>query len=200
MLIIVNDIFAYLAGRLRVVALNPVTSMKRIFWICRFLLWAHSSHLAEPQEDLGGVHRGVSLNDDLCLLRGKVHGAVRLAHLPEKGGLQLPDSGLNCAPFSPHLSFIVEKLCTPFQDLTIWGSLTCERSPIYETRVFTLLELAEEMPGPLEEMVHLLQSTLPTHLWEQLQAWRVHALPVQLHAISMAVFASLISPFGEHVT
>ena len=54
-----------------------------------------------------------------------------------------------------------------------------------------------EMPGPLEETLALLHAILPGHLWDTIQTWSVTAMPVQLHAISMACFASLISPFGE---
>ena len=54
-----------------------------------------------------------------------------------------------------------------------------------------------ELPGPLEELLALLHSLLPAPAWERLQGWSVTVMPVQLHAIYMSGFASLISPFGE---
>jgi phosphatidate cytidylyltransferase len=86
-------------------------------------------------------------------------------------------------------------LTCPRKDLSL-GPLACAPSPIFQTRIFTTQELAVELPGPLEEIMLLLHSILPTHMWEALQAATITAMPVQLHAITMACFASLISPFG----
>lgn len=85
------------------------------------------------------------------------------------------------------------------QDLSILGSLNCEDDPLYEARSFTVYDLDPWVPDIILEPVADLtrQPWVPRWLVEDIKAVSFTAQPVQLHACALAVFASLIGPFGR---
>eukprot|EP00873_Tetraselmis_striata_P027432 jgi/Tetstr1/447696/TSEL_035053.t1 len=89
-------------------------------------------------------------------------------------------------------------LTCPRQDLSILGSLNCEDDPLYEARSFTVYDLDPWVPDIILEPVADLtrQPWVPRWLVEDIKAVSFTAQPVQLHACALAVFASLIGPFG----
>jgi len=86
-------------------------------------------------------------------------------------------------------------LTCPRRDLSL-GRLHCPADPIFRERSWSLMEAAEELPGPLEEVLGLMQAALPRHLAQKISDVRFTAMPVQLHAMMFAIFASVIAPFG----
>ncbi|KAG1678151.1 hypothetical protein FOA52_016087 [Chlamydomonas sp. UWO 241] len=86
-------------------------------------------------------------------------------------------------------------MACPREDLSL-GPLSCVPSPVFQDRSFTLQELAEEMPGPLEEMLQVSRWLLPSAAVGVMDSWSWTLLPLQLHAVPMSIFASLICPFG----
>ncbi len=108
MLIIVNDIFAYLAGEvvhmgqhlpawpLFIYVPSRELSLFQILILFTFsespfphphrlFLRAHPPHPAQPQEDLGGLHWRICMHPGLCFLFVVGHCPVQLADLPQEG-------------------------------------------------------------------------------------------------------------------
>lgn len=86
-------------------------------------------------------------------------------------------------------------LTCPRLDLSL-GPLDCNPGPIFQDRAFFPYDIAAELPGPLEEILALAQALLPSDQWNTFMSSSITVMPVQLHAMVMSIFASLISPFG----
>eukprot|EP00951_Prasinocladus_malaysianus_P017719 scaffold140182_cov46-Prasinocladus_malaysianus.AAC.1 len=84
------------------------------------------------------------------------------------------------------------------QDLSI-GALNCEPDPLYEPTQFSIYDIDPWVPDfviePVVELTH--QPWFPASIVEKVKAATFTAKPIQLHACALAVFASIIGPFGE---
>jgi len=67
----------------------------------------------------------------------------------------------------------------PRTDLGL-GPLSCEPSPVFQDRTYTLQEVAETMPGPLEELLVVARWLLPTKAMAAMDSWTCVAKPLQV--------------------
>jgi hypothetical protein len=83
------------------------------------------------------------------------------------------------------------------QDLSL-GSLDCNPADIYKPQVYTLDGLVGSLPeeGPSRQLADLAVGLLPQRTAHWLRTAQWQAEPMQLHAMVLAVFASIVSPFG----
>lgn len=79
------------------------------------------------------------------------------------------------------------------QDLSL-GRLDCTPDPIFTPTTYTLQDL---MPAQVLELARLAAQQLPVGLVAQLVGLKVVMKPIAVHAMVLAVFASLVAPFGE---
>uniref|UniRef100_A0A061S1F2 Phosphatidate cytidylyltransferase n=1 Tax=Tetraselmis sp. GSL018 TaxID=582737 RepID=A0A061S1F2_9CHLO len=88
-------------------------------------------------------------------------------------------------------------LTCPRTDLSI-GYLSCPDDPLYQPRVFTLRDLDPWVPDVvIEHLADLArQPWAPQWLIGSVMSVEITAQPIQIHACFLAVFASLIGPFG----
>ncbi len=82
------------------------------------------------------------------------------------------------------------------QDLSL-GALNCTRDEIYLPKRYTWADLDEFTPDPIIDQLPTLLAYLPPRLRELLLSASFTAMPIQIHAMFLALFASLIAPFGE---
>lgn len=66
---------------------------------------------------------------------------------------------------------------------------------LYSVTEYRIEHLADYVPDVLLELLRPLPRLYPA-LWTWLQSLHLHAEPMQLHAMVLAIFASLIGPFG----
>eukprot|EP00879_Flechtneria_rotunda_P011161 GHRR01011659.1.p1 GENE.GHRR01011659.1~~GHRR01011659.1.p1 ORF type:complete len:439 (+),score=91.96 GHRR01011659.1:139-1455(+) len=83
----------------------------------------------------------------------------------------------------------------PRQDLSL-GPLNCAPDPIYTQHVYTLQDIAEVLPGQLADICRTAAAQLPHWLSLWLANWQYVAKPIEFHAMMLAVFASIVAPFG----
>lgn len=82
------------------------------------------------------------------------------------------------------------------QDLSL-GRLDCTPDPIFTPTTYTLQDLQDLMPAQVLELARLAAQQLPVGLVAQLVGLKVVMKPIAVHAMVLAVFASLVAPFGE---
>jgi hypothetical protein len=75
-----------------------------------------------------------------------------------------------------------------------WDSLAC--SPDSHRR-YTWADLDEYVPDHVIEVAVALLNRLPAQLQETVRTLSFTAMPVQIHSVWLALFASVIAPFGE---
>lgn len=89
-------------------------------------------------------------------------------------------------------------LTCPRTDLSIWKPMECSTPPpTFQPKdipVFTAL--ADEVPEGLMRLGAVIATKLPSHLMNSLSTYTVYAAPMQFHALFLAMFASIIAPFG----
>lgn len=141
----------------------------------------------------------IVVNDIFAYLAGFFFGRTPLIRIsPKKTWEGFIGAFICTSLFAFYAAQIMSKfswLTCPRRDLSL-GRLSCQPDRIFISRSFSMQELAVELPGPLEEIMALLHIVLPAASWEALMSWRITVMPVQLHAMIMSFFASLISPFG----
>jgi phosphatidate cytidylyltransferase len=79
------------------------------------------------------------------------------------------------------------------------GGLDCTPDPIFTPATYTLQDLQDLMPAQALELARLAAQQLPPGLVSQLVGLKVVMKPIAVHAMVLAVFASLVAPFGEFV-
>lgn len=89
---------------------------------------------------------------------------------------------------------VARSLC--LQDLSL-GRLDCTPDPIFTPTTYTAQDLADVMPGQVLELARLAGQQLPPDLRDELVGLQVVMKPIAVHAMILAVFASLVAPFGE---
>ncbi|GAB4815610.1 hypothetical protein N2152v2_008066 [Parachlorella kessleri] len=83
----------------------------------------------------------------------------------------------------------------PRTDLSV-GWLDCENSDTFKPHTFRVTDLAEALPPAIVDGAAFLGSRLPPAVAAALENFSFTCLPMQLHAVALAVFASLAAPFG----
>jgi phosphatidate cytidylyltransferase len=81
------------------------------------------------------------------------------------------------------------------QDLSI-GWLDCEVDDLYIPKLLSLQSITSTLPPGMLEVTRLLAAQLPPGITAWLTSISVMAEPMQVHAVMLAVFASIIAPFG----
>jgi hypothetical protein len=81
------------------------------------------------------------------------------------------------------------------QDLSV-GRLDCTPDIIFEPTTYTLQDLTDVMPGQVLDLARLAAAQLPPGLLAPLVGLQVVMKPIAVHAMVLAVFASLVAPFG----
>jgi hypothetical protein len=77
------------------------------------------------------------------------------------------------------------------------GALSCETPEVFVVRTYSWQDLDEYVPDALIEQLPGLLARLPPGLRTTVSAASFNAMPIQVHAVFMGLFASLIAPFGE---
>eukprot|EP00884_Botryococcus_braunii_P016262 jgi/Botrbrau1/3319/Bobra.0048s0015.1 len=87
----------------------------------------------------------------------------------------------------------------PRTDLS-FGHLDCVPDPLYVQDVFAISDIGHLLPAPLLEAVKWLGQLIPASVSTSFLApilnFTFIARPMQLHAVVLAMFASIIAPFG----
>ncbi|KAF5837757.1 phosphatidate cytidylyltransferase 2 [Dunaliella salina] len=83
----------------------------------------------------------------------------------------------------------------PRRDLSL-GPLDCEVPEEFLPHRYTWDDVDELIPEPVVEVMHMQQQQLPSRWADRLKGISIEAMPVQLHAMVLALFASVIAPFG----
>jgi hypothetical protein len=86
--------------------------------------------------------------------------------------------------------------CSPLQDLSL-GRLDCTPDPIFFPTTYTLQDLEDLMPAQVLDQARLVAQQLPPGLLAPLEGLEIVMKPIAIHAMVLAVFASLVAPFGE---
>jgi hypothetical protein len=82
------------------------------------------------------------------------------------------------------------------QDLSL-GRLDCTPDAIFIPTTYTLHDLEDLMPVQILEQARLVAQQLPPGLFAPLEGLEVVMKPIAIHAMVLAVFASLVAPFGK---
>ncbi|EIE23739.1 phosphatidate cytidylyltransferase [Coccomyxa subellipsoidea C-169] len=141
----------------------------------------------------------VIANDIFAYLSGFFFGRTPLIKLSPKktwegffGGLVLTViSSWFLAEFMSRFNWMI----CPRTDLSM-GWLKCNPDEIYVPNKFVLYDLPEYLPGPLADVTRALSRYVPSAIADSLGGLSVVARPMQLHAVVLAMFASIIAPFG----
>ncbi|KAL4435606.1 hypothetical protein ABPG77_002569 [Micractinium sp. CCAP 211/92] len=85
----------------------------------------------------------------------------------------------------------------PRTDLSIWQPMPCAEVPdTFRPHTFRMKDLLHDTNPALIEMVYSLSGLLPAQLRDAIAGFSFTCLPMQLHAVSLALFASFLAPFG----
>jgi phosphatidate cytidylyltransferase len=85
----------------------------------------------------------------------------------------------------------------PRMDLSIWQPMPCDEVPdIYRPHTFRLSDALTGANPAWVDLVHNVGALLPERLRSAIAGYTFTCLPMQLHAVSLALFASFIAPFG----
>ena len=76
------------------------------------------------------------------------------------------------------------------------GWLDCVVDDVYLPRNFAWADLDEWTPDPVIEKLPVLLGMMPPGVAAWLSGLQFTAAPIQIHAVVMALFASVIAPFG----
>jgi phosphatidate cytidylyltransferase len=131
----------------------------------------------------------VILNDIMAYLSGFFFGRTPLTSLsPKKTWEGFIGAFFSTMAVSWFLGLWLAKfkwMTCPRTDLTVRGWLDCELSPTYQVSTYTKDELLGMLPEQLAPLVS------PVFPWGS-----VDLAPIQLHALVLSMFASIIAPFG----
>lgn len=85
----------------------------------------------------------------------------------------------------------------PRTDLSIWKPMPCAEVPeTFRPHTFRLADVLDDANPALNDLVYSVGALLPPRLRAAIAAFSFTCLPMQLHAVSLAMFASFIAPFG----
>lgn len=83
----------------------------------------------------------------------------------------------------------------PRRDLS-WGPLHCEATPMFTPTEYQLSDMWSVLPELVVDELKPMVGLLPAVLREAAASVSWSCMPVQMHAIVLAAFASIIGPFG----
>jgi hypothetical protein len=86
--------------------------------------------------------------------------------------------------------------CSTVQDLSL-GQLDCTPDIIFQPTTYRLQDLTDVLPGQVLDLARLAASQVAPGLLAPLVGLQVVMKPIAVHAMVLAVFASLVAPFGE---
>ncbi|GLC38923.1 hypothetical protein PLESTF_000034500 [Pleodorina starrii] len=143
-------------------------------------------------------------NDICAYLAGFVFGRTPLIKLSPKktwegfiGGFA---GTLVIAFFLARLFGSYKWMTCPRKDLTVFKGLDCVPDEVFVPETFALSDLAHELAAHLPEAAAAYLAAaleaLPAGLRNWLADLTFSVAPIQLHALSLASFASIIAPFG----
>lgn len=85
----------------------------------------------------------------------------------------------------------------PRTDLSVFGWISCNVSDTYRDQEYRLADMSDILPQTVLELLRPLGELKPVEdLWARMQAQRLVCQPMQLHAMVLGLFASLVGPFG----
>ncbi|KDD76632.1 phosphatidate cytidylyltransferase [Helicosporidium sp. ATCC 50920] len=85
----------------------------------------------------------------------------------------------------------------PRSDLSIIQDLSCnDMPPIYTPQTYYASNVLGSLPPSVMDVVQHVLSHLPSGFQTWLRRASITACPMQFHAVSLSIFASLIAPFG----
>ncbi|KAL6760280.1 phosphatidate cytidylyltransferase [Haematococcus lacustris] len=84
----------------------------------------------------------------------------------------------------------------PRKDLSLFGKLDCALDDIYQHRLYSWADLDEYVPDPVIDKLVQAVGRLPPQLGQAVRSLSFTAMPIQVHAMFLALFASIIAPFG----
>uniref|UniRef100_A0A7S0VIE3 Phosphatidate cytidylyltransferase n=1 Tax=Polytomella parva TaxID=51329 RepID=A0A7S0VIE3_9CHLO len=135
----------------------------------------------------------VIANDICAYLAGIMFGKTPLIRLSPKKTVEGFVGGLvGTAAVALVLADVLSRsqwMVCPRHDLTVFGPLTCVPDEVFIPRLYHLAAL---IPASLNAL--LSASALP--LLAAVPSFTFMIRPIQIHAVALAVFASLIAPFG----
>mmetsp|Transcript_11917 Transcript_11917/g.21187 ORF Transcript_11917/g.21187 Transcript_11917/m.21187 type:complete len:467 (-) Transcript_11917:791-2191(-) len=201
--------FLYMAG-----FVTFVLSLKKRMMMYQFsqFAWTHTIILVVvvPSSFLGSnLFEGiiwwmlpgmlVVANDIFAYLAGLFFGRTPLISLsPKKTVEGFTGGAIGAVVMGVVLSTVLARykwMVCPRKDLS-FGPLTCPTDEIYLYKRYTWNDLDEFTPDSVCEMLPVLLARLPGPLREAILGLGFTAMPIQVHAMFLALFASLIAPFG----
>eukprot|EP00878_Enallax_costatus_P024221 GHUV01025830.1.p1 GENE.GHUV01025830.1~~GHUV01025830.1.p1 ORF type:complete len:396 (+),score=55.14 GHUV01025830.1:260-1447(+) len=143
-------------------------------------------------------------NDIMAYLAGFFWGRTPLIKLSPKKTWEGFIGGflgtVICAMILANILSRFKWMTCPRQDLS-FGAIDCTPDPIYVAHSYrvgtTLQSLSEGLPSPFVDVVSAAVRQLPRPLVSYLSDLHVSFRPIEGHAIVLAIFASLVAPFGE---
>lgn len=143
----------------------------------------------------------VIINDIAAYLAGFFFGRTPLIKLsPKKTWEGFVGGFIGTVAVSWYLAAAMSKsawLTCPRTDLSIWKPMECQTPPeTFRPRDFTIQDIAEGLPEGIVHLAGVLATRLPAEWVAGLAQVTIHAAPMQIHAIMLAIFASAIAPFG----
>jgi phosphatidate cytidylyltransferase len=79
------------------------------------------------------------------------------------------------------------------------GPLNCTPNPIFSPATYSLQDVADVLPAQALELCRLAALQLPPAWAAWLSTAQVVMKPIDIHAMILAAFASLVAPFGACV-
>jgi len=201
---------AYIAG-----FVSFVLSLERGKYMRQFqsFAWAHMvllctfipSSLIVSSLFEGGIiwfllpHVLIMINDTFAYFFGLAFGRTRLIQLsPSKTWEGFIGGAFSTVVVSWHLAKVMagsEWLTCPREDLTVFGALVCDKAYAFTPLTITAQDALAYVPVT-RDLGQLFGRLVPGWLGERVAGWSVEILPVQIHAVAVSLFASLIAPFG----
>lgn len=77
------------------------------------------------------------------------------------------------------------------------GRLDCEPDDIYLPHTYSVADINAMLPQPVSDTARLIGSSLPWEADALLRSISIRVEPMQVHAMVLAVFASIVAPFGK---
>jgi len=141
----------------------------------------------------------IMINDTFAYFFGVLWGRTPLIKLsPSKTWEGFVGGALSTVAVSWFLSKWLSQydwLVCPRDDLTVFGPLHCTRSLIYQPILVTAKDVVHYIPLT-RDIAALFGKLMPTWLSARAMSLSATIVPIQLHAVAVSLFASLIAPFG----
>eukprot|EP00877_Chromochloris_zofingiensis_P000099 jgi/Chrzof1/1008/Cz01g36190.t1_CDS[v5.2] len=141
----------------------------------------------------------IIVNDIMAYLAGFFFGRTPLIKLSPKKTWEGFIGGFIGTVIS---AFFLAKLLSQFKWMTCpredlsMGRLDCEPDDIYLPHTYSVADINAMLPQPVSDTARLIGSSLPWEADALLRSISIRVEPMQVHAMVLAVFASIVAPFG----